>query len=116
MPGGCLFVRSPAPTGSIHTPLKFVFRSLFSDNISVAVFDAAPSRRQGAHLQFHFATVGVNWYIAGEAARLTLDGVLSLSDTSGLAAAGTLPDTAVGLLGDTEENEVVIRAQLQLMF
>lgn len=64
----------------------------------------------------HFITGGVNWYFAGHAAKLTIDGVVSLNDTSGLVGAGTLPSTKLGLLGDADSGEVVIRAQFQLLF
>lgn len=65
----------------------------------------------------HFVTLGVNYYLAGHAAKFTLDGVVALNDTSSLFTPGVLTDpNATGLLGDTEEGEVVIRAQFQLMF
>ncbi len=64
----------------------------------------------------HFVTAGVNWYFAGHAAKLSVDGVVSLNDTSGLVSAGTLPNTNLGLLGDSDSGEVVLRAQFQLLF
>ncbi|MGE3110057.1 MAG: porin [Phycisphaerales bacterium] len=66
---------------------------------------------------FHFLTVGLNQYYAGHAAKATLDFVYSFSETSpnfggGFGGLGT----GTGVLGDTEEGEVVVRAQFQLLF
>ena len=73
--------------------------------------------RNFADDNMHFVTLGMNYYFAGHAAKFTLDGVIALNDTSSLFTPGVLPDpNATGLLGDTEEGEVVIRAQFQLMF
>lgn len=65
---------------------------------------------------FNFLTVGVNHYWAGHAAKGTLDLVWAFEDTSPLVGLGVLPNTGIGLLGDSEENEVTIRAQFQLLF
>jgi len=65
--------------------------------------------------QFNFVTFGLNHYWAGHAAKGTLDVVWSLDSTSG-PLGGILPNTAVGLAGDTEENEIAFRAQFQLLF
>jgi hypothetical protein len=76
----------------------------------------ADSDRNWADDNVNFVTIGVNEYFAGHAAKFTFDGVISLNDTSGLVSSGTLPSTAIGLLGDTDSGEVVLRAQFQLMF
>lgn len=65
---------------------------------------------------FNFLTAGFNQYYAGHAAKATLDVVWSFDKTDNLVTAGVLPNTGIGLLGDTEENEVVVRAQFQLLF
>ncbi len=65
---------------------------------------------------FHFLTVGVNQYIAGQAAKFTGDIVFALDETPDLVGLGVLPNTGVGLLGDTESGEVVVRLQFQLLF
>lgn len=65
---------------------------------------------------YSFATVGVNKYFAGHAAKFTLDGVYSFEKTTDLTTLGLLPNTDQGLLGDTEEGEFVLRAQFQLLF
>lgn len=66
---------------------------------------------------FSFLTVGVNHYWAGHAAKGTLDLVWSFEKTDpAFTSTGVLSDTGVGLLGDVEENEIVIRAQFQLLF
>lgn len=65
---------------------------------------------------FPFLTAGVNHYFAGHAAKATLDLVYSFEKTGDLTGLGLLPNTDQGLLGDTEEGEVVIRAQFQLLF
>lgn len=63
---------------------------------------------------FHFLTFGVNQYYAGHAAKATADVVWSLQDTSNLSA--VLPNTGVGLLGQSKSNEVVVRLQFQVVF
>lgn len=65
---------------------------------------------------FHFLTFGVNQYIAGHAAKATADFVVALDETPDLVGLGALPNTGIGLLGDTESGEVVVRLQFQLMF
>ncbi len=65
---------------------------------------------------YNFLTIGYNRYIAGHAVKFTVDGVYSLEDTSDLVGAGLLPNTNLGLLGDTDDGEVVIRFQMQLLF
>ncbi len=64
---------------------------------------------------FNFLTLGLNQYYAGHAAKATIDMVWAFEDTSNLFGSGVL-STGNGLLGDVEENEVVIRAQFQLLF
>lgn len=72
----------------------------------------------GNNDNFNFVTFGLNHYWAGHAAKGTLDVVWSLDETAtaggNLAGTGALNGT--GLLGDTEDNEVVVRAQFQLLF
>lgn len=63
---------------------------------------------------FHFLTFGLNQYYAGHAAKATADVVYSLQDTSNLGA--ILPNTNVGLLGQTKSGEVVVRLQFQVVF
>ncbi len=71
---------------------------------------------------FNFLTVGVNQYYAGHAAKATLDFVYAFEDTSNLSAFSTgfsnggYPNTGVGLLGDAEDGEIVVRLQFQLLF
>lgn len=65
---------------------------------------------------FHFLTFGVNQYFAGHAAKFTGDIVVSLDETPDLVGLGVLPNTGVGLLGDGESGEVVVRLQFQLQF
>lgn len=70
---------------------------------------------------FNFLTVGVNQYYAGHAAKATADVVYSFDNTTNLAGASILSNsgtlgTAKGILGDTDEGELVIRLQFQLLF
>jgi hypothetical protein len=71
---------------------------------------------------FNFLTVGLNQYYAGHSAKATVDFVYAFEDTTNLAAStqgsggGGFPNTGVGLLGDTEEGEIVVRLQFQLLF
>lgn len=65
---------------------------------------------------FNFLTVGLNHYFAGHAAKFTVDAVYAFEETSVLNSLGILSDTGVGLLGDTEDGELVFRGQFQLLF
>lgn len=64
----------------------------------------------------HFVTVGVNHYISGHAIKATADVVFPFEDTADLVTMGILGDTGVGLLGDSEGGEVVVRLQFQVLF
>lgn len=77
-----------------------------------AVF--ADSDRGLAQDNFNFVTAGVNYYLAGHAAKFTVDGVWSLNETTGLNSLGGFSGT--NLLGSPNKNEVVARVQLQVMF
>lgn len=92
----------------------------FSENTEVfarwdAIF-ADEDRFTASEDNFHFLTVGFNQYYAGHAAKATIDAVYSINDTSNLISSGLLSDTGTGLLGDTEEGEVALRLQMQLLF
>ncbi|MBX3386686.1 MAG: hypothetical protein KF768_08960 [Phycisphaeraceae bacterium] len=92
----------------------------FAENTEVfvrwdAIF-ADEDRFGGGEDNFNFLTVGLNHYYAGHAAKASVDLVWSFQDTSNLVSSGFLPNTGVGLLGDSEENEVAIRLQFQLLF
>ena len=92
----------------------------FAENTEVfarwdAIF-ADNDRFGGGEDNFHFITVGFNQYYAGHAAKASIDAVWSLNDTSNLVSTGALSDTGVGLLGDTNEGEVAVRLQMQLLF
>jgi hypothetical protein len=79
----------------------------------VFFFDSDRGLAEETH---HFVTLGVNKYYAGHAAKLTADAVIAIDDTSDLVSLGILRDTGVGLLGDSEGSEVVVRLQFQLLF
>jgi hypothetical protein len=71
--------------------------------------------------QINFITVGVNQYYAGQAAKATVDVVYAVEETTNLVGRdfydnGGYPSTNLGLLGDSEEGETVLRLQFQLMF
>jgi hypothetical protein len=60
-------------------------------------------------------TVGANHYIHGHAAKFTLDLQWFFDDTAGTG--GVLGgNSGIGLLADTEEDQVAVRAQFQLLF
>jgi phosphate-selective porin len=65
---------------------------------------------------FNFITGGINHYFAGHAAKFTADVVYAFEETNVLNSLGILQDTGVGLLGDSEDGEIVIRGQFQLLF
>ncbi len=64
----------------------------------------------------NFITVGVNHYIAGHALKITGDVIIPFENTADLVSSGILPNTGVGLLGSSEDGEVVVRLQFQLLF
>lgn len=76
---------------------------------------ADDDRFMGGEDTFNFLTIGFNQYYAGHAAKATVDLVWSFQDTTNLVGQGVI-GTANGILGDSEENEVAIRAQFQLLF
>lgn len=91
----------------------------FAENTEVfARWDAifADSDRNLTEDTYNFLTVGLNQYYAGHAAKATVDVVWAFEATNDLNAFGSLPDTGVGLIGQTDENEVAIRLQFQLLF
>lgn len=77
-----------------------------------AVF--ADSDRGFDNSEFNFVTAGVNYYLYGQAAKFTADAVWSLNETTGLDSMANFSNT--GLLGSTDENEITLRAQFQLLF
>lgn len=79
----------------------------------VFFFDSDRGLSEDTH---HFVTVGVNHYIAGHAIKWTADAVIAIDDTTDLVSLGILRDTGVGLLGDSEGTEVVVRLQFQVLF
>jgi hypothetical protein len=61
---------------------------------------------------FNVATVGVNWYWAGHAAKFTFDVQYFIDDFNALSGRNTL----TGYLGSPDDGEVNIRFQFQLIF
>lgn len=72
----------------------------------------------GADEDLHFISLGANYYLSPEshAAKFTGQLIWSLSDTSALGAAGFLPDTATGILGDTDSGEIDLAFGATLVF
>jgi len=67
----------------------------------------------------NFITIGVNDYLAGQAAKLTLDAVFVGDDVTltGVApGAGSGFSQSQGLLPSADDGQIAIRAQFQLMF
>jgi hypothetical protein len=65
---------------------------------------------------YNFLTVGFNQYYAGHAAKATIDAVYAFERTDGLFTTGALPNTGVGLLGSSDDGEIVLRLQFQVVF
>lgn len=65
---------------------------------------------------FNFLTIGLNQYYAGHAAKATVDVVYALQETDSLFFTDALPDTGVGLLGQSDDGELTIRLQFQVLF
>lgn len=61
---------------------------------------------------FSSATVGVNWYWAGHAAKFTFDVQYFIDDFNALSGSNTM----VGYLGSEDDGEINIRFQFQLLF
>jgi len=74
----------------------------------------ADSARGFSNNNFAFATVGLNYYLYGQAAKITTDMVYSFDDTSNLANMTNFSNT--GLLGSTGDGEMSFRMQFQLLF
>lgn len=77
-----------------------------------AVF--ADSSRGLSSDNFNFITAGVNYYMYGHAAKFTIDAVYSLDSTTGLGTLGNFSNT--GMLGSSDDGELALRAQFQLVF
>jgi hypothetical protein len=73
-----------------------------------------PDDERGADLEdlYNFITIGLNQYYAGHAAKATIDLVWALESTDDLG----LSETGLGLLGSSDDNELAIRLQFQLLF
>lgn len=79
---------------------------------------------RGIQENYQFITAGANYYFAGNAAKFTLDGVVGLNHTAGLASGagsltglgGGLNGNEVGITGTSQGVEVGVRAQLQIVF
>lgn len=70
---------------------------------------------------FNFLTVGLNHYFASHSAKATLDFVYAFEETQNLSTFGagtgsTGFGSGTGLLGDTEDGEIAVRLQFQLLF
>lgn len=69
--------------------------------------------------EFSTLTFGLNWYWSGHAAKLTLDAVLALDESTGASGnplAFSAFDSGQGLVGNGDDTEAVLRAQFQLLF
>ena len=65
-------------------------------------------------------TVGVNHYLHGHAAKITVDLNFALDEAAVTGASGgahtVFTNPGIGYLGDDDSDELYIRAQLQLLF
>ncbi|MGD9692563.1 MAG: porin [Phycisphaerales bacterium] len=81
-----------------------------------------PDNDRAADKAFNTVTFGGNYYLHGQAAKLTLDAMWFLDDTvdnalvSGIVGAPGLTGTALGLRPSTDGNQVALRLQFQLLF
>lgn len=88
-----------------------------TDNIEpFARYDVviADSSRNFTNHSFNFLTSGVNYYLYGQAAKLSTDVVWSINETNGLGTMANFSNT--GLLGSSNKNEVAFRMQFQVLF
>ncbi len=81
-----------------------------------------PDNDRAANKAFNTVTFGGNYYIHGQAAKLTLDAMWFLDDTvdnalvSGIVGAPGLTGSAIGLRPSTDGNQLALRLQFQLLF
>lgn len=73
-----------------------------------------PDDNRGLNDSYSFVTAGVNYYLAGHAAKFTADAVYALDETTGLGSLGCFSNT--GLLGSQDKGEIALRLQLQMPF
>ncbi len=64
---------------------------------------------------YHAITGGVNWYIRGHAAKLTVDAVYSFGSPGETDVIGFGPNSSTGLLNG-EDEQLALRAQFQFIF
>ena len=64
---------------------------------------------------YHAITGGVNWYIRGHSAKLTVDAVYSFGPPDDTGVIGFGPNAGTGLL-DGEDDQLALRAQFQFIF
>ncbi len=79
-----------------------------------------PDSDRAGDRAFNSVTAGSNWYLHGQAAKLTFDATWMLDDVADndlvAAVAGTNVGDRMGLLPSGEANQVVLRLQFQLLF
>ncbi len=83
----------------------------------------SPDDARAANDDFNAIALGVNWYIHGHAARLTVQGELFLDPTTDTVAGnfgntgGRNPASSLfGVLADDDDNQFALSAQFQLLF
>ena len=83
-----------------------------------ARYDAIFMDSNAANHDLHNFAFGGNWYIHGHGAKFTAEVLWfnqdTVRDADGFSSFA--PDTARGLLGQSDDNEVTVRFQFQLMF
>jgi len=75
--------------------------------------DAVPAGMEDENAEF---AVGVNHYLHGHAAKLSVDVVYYLDEATAGIGGPVGGNTNIGRLGDDDDGELSIRAQMQLMF
>lgn len=84
-----------------------------------AIFLDSDNVPANADDDLHFLTFGANYYIVPQshAAKITVDAVWSLNETSATLGGSTLPDSRLTqILGDGNDGEVLIRGQISMGF
>ena len=74
----------------------------------------SPDEDRGLEDYYSFATAGVNYYMAGHAAKFTANVVYSFENTTGFEAMNDFGNT--GLLGSSDEGEIAVVGQVQILF
>jgi hypothetical protein len=107
-----------AALGPSFDDFGFVAQAAYRLTSNFEVFgrfdDIRPDSDRNLRADYGFVTAGVNYYIVGHAAKVTVDAVYAVNETTGLGALGGFSNS--GLIGSQNAGETALRVQFQLLF